>query len=106
MFLLGKKYSKYKNQETGHHHRYADVLCINHQHVLGLAPCTHEEADTHMLFHLEDAVQQGYNKVSIHTVDTDGVVLAVTATQHQSCGLHLALGRISNSLLLMRYTGS
>jgi len=29
---------------TTHH---TDVLCINRQDILGLAPCTHEEADTH-----------------------------------------------------------
>jgi len=32
-----------------------------------------------MLLHVEDAVTQGYSKVSIRTVDTDVVVLAVTA---------------------------
>ena len=48
---------------------------------MGLAPCTHEEADTRILFHLEDNVRQGHNKVSIRTVDTDVVVLAVTSAQ-------------------------
>ncbi len=57
------------------------VLCINRQDVFGLAPCTHEEADTHILLHLEDAVRQGHNKVSIRTVDTDVVVLAITSAQ-------------------------
>ena len=32
-----------------------DVLCTNRQNVLGLAPCTHEEAATRILPHLEDA---------------------------------------------------
>ena len=32
------------------------MLCINRQDVLGLASCTHAEADTHILLHLEDAV--------------------------------------------------
>ncbi len=63
---------------TTHH---TDVLCTNRQDVLGLAPCTHEEADTRILLHLEDAVRQGHNKVSIRTVDTDVVVLAVTSAQ-------------------------
>ena len=49
--------------------------------VSGLAPCTHEEADTRILLHLEDAVKQGYNKVSIRTVDTNVVVLAVASAQ-------------------------
>ena len=43
----------------------ADVLCVNRESVLGLAPCSHEEADTCMLLHLEDAVKQGYTKISI-----------------------------------------
>ena len=55
-----------------------EVLCTNHHNPLSLAPCTHEEADTRMLLHLEDAVWQGYDK---RTVDTDVVVLAVTSAQ-------------------------
>ena len=49
--------------------------------VSGLAPCTHEEEDTRILLHMDDAVKQGYNKVSIRTVDTDVVVLAVASAQ-------------------------
>ena len=39
-------------------------------------PCTHEEADSRMLLHLEDAVKEGYTKVVVRTVE-----LAVTAAQ-------------------------
>jgi len=53
------------------------VICTNHHDVSGLAPCTHEEADTRILLHVEHAVHQGLNKVSICTVDTDVVVLAI-----------------------------
>ena len=63
---------------TAHH---VDVLCTNQHDVSSLAPCTHEEADTHMLLHLEGAVRQGHSKVSIRTVDTDVVVWAITAAQ-------------------------
>ena len=31
------------------------VLCINRPDVSDLAPCTHEEADTRIILHLEDA---------------------------------------------------
>ncbi|KAG0717130.1 hypothetical protein GWK47_008210 [Chionoecetes opilio] len=55
------------------------VLCSNRQDVSALAPCTHEEADTRILLHLQDAVQQGYSKVSMRTVDTDVVVLAIAS---------------------------
>ena len=58
-----------------------DVLCINRQDVSGLAPCTHEEADTRILLHLEDAVRHGNTRVSMRTVDTDAVVLAVASAQ-------------------------
>ena len=55
------------------------VLCSNRQGVSALAPCMHEEADTRILLYLQDAVQQGYSKVSIRTVDTDVVVLAIAS---------------------------
>ena len=42
-----------------------------------LAPCSHEEADTRLLLHVADAVQKGYKKLCVHTVDTDVVVLAI-----------------------------
>ena len=58
-----------------------DVFCTQPRDVAGLAPCTHEEADTRMLLHVEDAVKQGYTNVSVRTVDTDVVVLAVTVAQ-------------------------
>ena len=57
------------------------MLCINYQAGKGLAPCTHEEADTRILLHLGVAVQQGHNKMSIRTVDTDVVLLAITSAQ-------------------------
>ena len=61
-----------------------DVVCTHTRDIAGLAPCTHEEADTRMLLHVEDATKQGYTKVSIRTVDTDVVVLAVAAAQRLS----------------------
>jgi len=58
---------------------HTDVLCTQPRNVSDIAPCSHEEADTRILLHLKDAVTQGYTKVTIRTVDTDVVVLAVTA---------------------------
>ena len=49
-----------------------------------LAPCTQEEADTHIFLHLEDIVKEGRDKVTIRTVDTNVVVLAVAASQRLS----------------------
>ena len=58
---------------------HGEVKCSQPRDLSALAPCTHEEADTRMILHVEDAVQNGYSKVMVRTVDTDVVVLAVTA---------------------------
>ena len=58
-----------------------------------------------MLLHLEDAVHQRHSKVSIRTVDTDVVVLAITAAQHlyiSELWVGFGVGKPSNFLLLMR----
>ena len=44
-----------------------------------LAPCSQVEADTRLLLHVSDAVQKGCKKVTMRTVDTDVVVLAVAS---------------------------
>lgn len=46
-----------------------------------LSPCTHEEADSRMMVHLSHAAKDN-KKIGIRTVDTDVVVLAVTAASH------------------------
>ena len=56
-----------------------EVLCIPPQDTSGLAPCNHEEVDTLMFVHLADAETKGFNKVLLHIVDTDVIVLAVAA---------------------------
>ena len=45
--------------------------------VTELSPCSHEEADTRLLLHARDAVQKGYRRLCIRTVDTDVVILAI-----------------------------
>ena len=42
-----------------------------------LAPCSQEEADTRKFLHVADAIQSGFRKVPVRTVDTDVLVLAV-----------------------------
>ena len=87
------------------HHR--DVICTNHQDVSGLAPCTHEEADTRMLLHVEHAVHCGFNEVSIHTVDTDLVVLAISLAQRLDISeLWIAFGTGKNFRLLAAHSQS
>ena len=43
----------------------------------GISPCNHEEGDTIVLLHAAHAVKMGCSKISIRTVDTDVVDLAV-----------------------------
>ncbi len=50
--------------------------------ILNLAWCSQEEADSRMILHLCDAVQHGYMKAIIRTLDTDFVVLSI-AVVHQ-----------------------
>ena len=46
-----------------------------------IAPCTHEEADSHMLLHVSNAARNGHHKIMIQTVNTDVVVLVVAVAQ-------------------------
>ena len=58
-----------------------------------------------MLLHLEDAVHQRHSKVSIRTVDTDVVALAITAAQHlyiSELWVAFGVGKPYDFLLLMR----
>jgi len=60
----------------------SDVFTINREDLVGLTPCTHEEANTPILLNLCDAVQHGFTKAEIRTEDADVVVLAILASQH------------------------
>ena len=59
--------------------------------ISSLAPCSHEEADTRMLLHVQDALQQGHKKILLRTVDTDVLVLAVAFLQQVTDLEHLDL---------------
>ena len=59
----------------------ANVLCTQSRDVSMLAPCTQEEADTRIFLHVNDIVNEGHSKISIRTVDTDVLILAVTVSQ-------------------------
>ena len=57
-----------------------EVLCsLAESDLTSLAPYSHEEADTRVLLHVADAVQNGMREMAIRTVDTDVVVLAVAS---------------------------
>lgn len=53
------------------------ITCNINQDVSGLSPSTHEEADARMFLHVTDAVEKGFKKVMVRTVDSDVLVLAV-----------------------------
>ncbi len=55
----------------------SEVVCIPPIDTTHLAPCNHEEADTRMILHLADAVDKGFQKILLRTVDSDVVVLCV-----------------------------
>ena len=44
--------------------------------------CNHEKADTQILLHVAHATKHGHQNVSIWTVDTNVIVLAVAQIQH------------------------
>ena len=54
------------------------VRCTSPEETASLSSCTHKEADTWMLLHAADAVEQGDWKILLRTVDTDVLVLAVS----------------------------
>ena len=51
------------------------------QNTVGPQPCSHEEADTRMPLHVKDSMNFGLKTVTIRTVGTDVVVLAVAHFQ-------------------------
>ncbi len=55
----------------------SEVVCIPTIDNTHLAPCNHEEADTRMILHIADAVDKGFQKILLRTVDSDVVVLCV-----------------------------
>ena len=57
------------------------VSSICGQNTVGLQPCSHEEADTRMPLHVKDPMNCGLKTVTIRTVGTDVVVLAVAHFQ-------------------------
>ncbi|KAK3728106.1 hypothetical protein QZH41_014263 [Actinostola sp. cb2023] len=74
----------------------SEVLCTPpRDDTSTLSPCTQEEADTRMILHAADAIQQGYRKVVLRTVDTDVLVLATAFAgqlQDKLAQVWLALG--------------
>ena len=47
-----------------------------------LIPCNHEEADTRIFIHVKSAIESGFSDVTVHTVDSDVLCLAVSVCPH------------------------
>ena len=55
----------------------------------GVAPCSHEEADTRIFVHARHAVEEGNKGIMVKASDTDVVVIAVSVLPAlQAIGLH------------------
>ena len=75
-----------------------NVLCsLADADLSNVVPCSHEEADTRLFLHASDGVRKGYKKLSLRTVDTDIVILAIsTYSEINPDELWLAFGTGSN----------
>ena len=75
-----------------------NVLCsLTDADLSNVVPCSHEEADTRLFLHACDAIRKGYKKLSVRTVDTDVVILAIsTFNEINPDELWLAFGTGSN----------
>ena len=60
-----------------HGKQVLSIMPISRDNIGRLVPCNHEEADTRMLLHAADAVQCGFTKILLRTVDTDVLILAI-----------------------------
>ena len=55
-----------------------DVIFRQRRDMEGLAPCSHEEADSRVMVHVADAANK-YNSITTRTVDINVAVFAVNA---------------------------
>ncbi|KAG0719349.1 hypothetical protein GWK47_050662 [Chionoecetes opilio] len=53
----------------------ASVVCSGTDH--SMPPCDHEEADTRIVVHLQDALESGCTTCLVRTVDTDVLVILI-----------------------------
>ena len=53
-------------------------ICNRELNMENLSPSNHEEADTRIFLHVKNAAEMNHQEISIRTVDTDVVVIAVS----------------------------
>ena len=59
----------------------AEIIVSNNDLHGSLFPCTQEEADTRIFFHVKNASANGHSTVLVRSVDTDVVVIAIALYQ-------------------------
>ena len=47
-----------------------------------MSPCCHEEADSRIYIHVQNALQKGASNILVSTVDTDAIVVLVSIYFH------------------------
>ena len=57
--------------------KMTDVVSNTVEDLSSMKSCNHEEADTRLLLHVIDACNNQWKKITIVTVDTDVVVIAL-----------------------------
>ena len=66
-----------------------------------LSPCDHEEADTRMILHLHQILGETASSVTLRTVDTDVIVLAIAASaQYEDKNIYIQFGVGDNKKIL------
>ena len=58
-----------------------DGTCFSHNpdiDLTSMAPCNHEEVDTHVFLHATNSNENGHQRVVVRTIDTDVLVLAIS----------------------------
>ena len=83
--FVAEKISKFNSGSKEIYTTHLDDVLTAHgpdHYIDEIKPCNHEEADTRMLLHVAHATKHVHQRVSIRTVDTDIVVLAITQFQH------------------------
>lgn len=75
--------SKHKGDQELYCTYGEQVLCSPpRQDTDAIEPCSHEEADTRMMVHINDAVSGGHTRIMVRTADTDVVVITVSIMHH------------------------
>lgn len=69
------------------------TVCISSSGLDPLPDCTHEEADTRIFVHLDHAVKDGHTDITIRTVDSDVVIIAILVAAQLPVRLWIAFGK-------------